>query len=191
MSGENRLLQSATAFESELRQSRGQELTVVNNKKSTLKHKDVKSQSTKRREKAIKDFNLKLDDLEKYVSEFNNQDLLFYFMYCYEKRIHKSFRPNYQRDLTVFKELLNYYSAEDICLMIEFLFNSPQDYISRFSMKPTIFKTGWCEKIFEDSNLWVDDQYYNLEDKKSGADKRNHNSSTWDISEETVTIGEW
>ena len=179
-------------FDAELRESRGQELTIVNPKRNTS-NRQVKRNPQKEK-KAKKDTKLdlfinKLDNLEDHVASFTNQDLLYYFMYCYEGSLNKSYRPNIKRDLASLMETMEYYSSEDICLMIEFMFNSDQNYLSKFSLKPTILKSGWCEKIYEDSNLWVNDKYFNKGDKP----KNSPNSSKWetDKDQQEITIGEW
>ena len=179
-------------FDAELRESRGQELTIVNPKRNTS-NRQVKRNPQKEK-KAKKDTKLdlfikKLDNLEDHVASFTNQDLLFYFMYCYEGALNRAYRPMYSRDLDSFNYILEYFSSEDLCLMMEFLLNSKQDYISKQSLTPTIFRSGWCEKIYEDSNLWVNDKYFNKGEKP----KNSPNSSRWetDKDQQEITIGEW
>ena len=117
-------------FDAELRESRGQELTIVNPKKDTSNRQSRKNPQKEKKAKRDTKLDLfikKLDNLEYHVASFTNQDLLYYFMYCYEGSLNKSYRPNIKRDLASLRETMEYYSSEDICLMIEFMFNCDQN----------------------------------------------------------------
>ena len=51
------------------------------------------------------------------------------------------------------------YSTEDLLAMIEFLFTSGQTYLDVKTIHPGILLTNWCNKIYQDTQLWLDDNY--------------------------------
>lgn len=71
--------------------------------------------------------------------------------------------------------------------MIEFLFNSNQNYLDKTSLQPTVLISSWCNTIYRDSLLWVDDKY----SPKTSKPKREKRE--WDRETETdnAKIGEW
>ena len=83
------------------------------------------------------------------------------------------------------------YSKEEILLMVEFLFESEQDYLDKKRLHPGILLTGWCNKIYQDSQDWLNDEYKTESQAKHS--KRN-GSREWvgEIpKEDQATIGEW
>ena len=56
--------------------------------------------------------------------------------------------------------------------MIEFLFTSGQQYLDVKRLTPGILATGWCNRIYNDSQDWLEDNFdpngfnkYNKKDK--------------------------
>lgn len=79
------------------------------------------------------------------------------------------------------------YSVEEILVMIEFLYESEQDYLDKRTLHPGILLTGWCNKIYTDSQMWLKDEYQTDIKKK-------HSSREWSEEipkEDSVEIGEW
>ena len=79
------------------------------------------------------------------------------------------------------------YSIEEILLMLEFLFESEQDYLDKKRLHPGILLTGWCNKIYADSQDWLNDEYKTDSQAK-------HSKREWseEIPEEDqAIIGEW
>jgi hypothetical protein len=135
---------------------------------------------------AYEKFLKKYVDLENTIDTFRPIDLLFFFR---EKAGEADVRyviSNQARDCGVFKLLLDRYDPEEICLMIEFLFLSEQDYLDKSRLQPTVLASRWCNTIYQDSLLWVDDKYVN---RKKGYSKpeREFNANNKD----TTQLGGW
>jgi hypothetical protein len=101
----------------------------------------------------------KYNDLENTIDTFNSSDLVYFFREKAQESEIKYVIANIKRDLGIFKKLLDRYSAKEICLMVEFLFISEQNYLKKESIQPTLLLSAWCNKIYQDSLLWVDDKY--------------------------------
>jgi hypothetical protein len=127
----------------------------------------------------------KYNDLERYMDSFGTQDLMYFFR---EKARDCGFKyviSNMKRDMGIFKRLQSNYEPNEICLMIEFLFSSEQDYLDPATLQPTILASGWCNTIYSDSLLWVDDKYVPKTKKK-------HSNREWQGNNgESATIGGW
>ena len=90
------------------------------------------------------------------------------------------------RDLGVFKKLLSNYTPREICLMIEFIFNSNQDYLDKTITQPTVLISGFCNKIYRDSMLWVEDKY------SPDSKPKNRPQREWvKNSSNSAKIGDW
>ena len=79
------------------------------------------------------------------------------------------------------------YSVEEILVMIEFLYTSEQDYLDKRKLHPGILLTGWCNKIYSDSQDWLKDEYKTDTKKK-------HVTREWSEEvpeEEEAEIGDW
>ncbi len=132
-------------------------------------------------------FLIKYYDLENSIDKFKPMDFLYFFREkAQEVEIHYVI-SNYAKDCKVFKLLLDRYKADEILLMIEFLFMSEQDYLDKTRLRPTILISGWCNTIYQDSLLWVDDKYTNR--KKTG---KKHSVREFSQNEDdTTTLGGW
>lgn len=154
----------------------------------TVEPKDDKKRkrSTKvNKMSAYEKFMRKYLDLESTIDTFNALDLLYFFR---EKAGEADVRyviSNQARDCGVFKLLLDRYDPEEICLMIEFLFLSEQDYLDKTRIAPTVLSSGWCNTIYQDSLLWAEDKYVNK--KRPKKLEREFNKEHGD----TTSLGDW
>ena len=93
---------------------------------------------------------------------------------------------NIQKDMHIFKVLMQNYTNREICGMIEFLYNSEQDYLDKERLSPNILASQWINTIYADFNLWVEDMYVPKSKKK-------HHNREWTAPVESTEtkIGEW
>jgi hypothetical protein len=94
---------------------------------------------------------------EETVLNFTAQELLYFFKEVARRAGYKYVISNISRDTAVFKKLKKDYDNVSICLMIEFIFESGQNYIN--SLQPTVLISELGLKIYEDSRTWNDDKY--------------------------------
>lgn len=127
-------------------------------------------------------------DLENSIETFNAQDLMYFFREKANENGVKYVIANMKRDLGIFKRLQANYTNQEICLMVEFMFCSEQDYLDRSRLQPTILVSSYCNTIYQDALLWLDDEYTpktqykrkSTKDREWGSPKSNK-----------ATIGEW
>jgi hypothetical protein len=126
---------------------------------------------------------------EKFES-FSTRDMMYFFRDTAEKSGVKYIIANPKVDMRSFRLCLERgYKSEEILVMIEFLFLSEQTYLRKNSLHPGILLTGWCNKIYDDSKLWLNDEYTEAPKKKTAKKNRE-----WieEAPEKTKTkIGEW
>lgn len=167
------------------RESRNQCLLGTESSKKTANKKAVTRRGHKTKYEI---FLSKYEDLENTIDSFNSQDLLFLFREKAEESGYKYVIPNIQRDLGVIKTALNKgYTPRDLGIMIEFIFCSNQNYIDKSRVSPTILSSQWCNTLYRDSQLWIDDKYV---PKKSKSAKT---TREWNGSKDTedIKVGEW
>ena len=104
-------------------------------------------------------FYRKYVDLESTIDSFGTRDLVYYFREIAEEHGHKYVISNIQKDMAIMKRLLNNYSNREICGMIEFLYDSEQDYLDKSRLSINLLASQWINTIYADMQLWVDDKY--------------------------------
>ena len=129
----------------------------------------------------------KYEDIENTVDTFNTHDLMYFFR---EKARESGFKyviANMKRDLGIFKKLQENYEVREICLMIEFIFCSNQNYLDKDRTQPTVLASTYCNTIYKDSIAWANDEYVPYE--KTG---KKHTVREWtgDKSDE-AKVGDW
>ena len=135
--------------------------------------------------------------LEKYkrlsstIDEFKTQDLMYFFREKAKENGVKYVIANTKRDMAIFKKLQDNYTPREICLMIEFIFCSPQNYLDKTATQPTVLASSWCNTIYRDSLLWADDAYE--PSVKTTSKKERIKKREWqrEVTDEKATIGEW
>ena len=130
-------------------------------------------------------FLCKLDDFENTVDFFTAPDLLLFYCHVAENAGVK-YVPSKARDCGALKRLTADYSNKEICLMIEFIFNSGQDHVDPFITRPTVLISVWQSTLYRDSLLWAEDKY--IPKTKAKHSKREWTKNSDEVS---IKIGEW
>lgn len=148
----------------------------------------VSSQRKKRRNTPYDSFLKKFNSIEESIDDFNTQDLLYYFREVAQENGYKYVISNISKEMAVMKRVRVNFNNREICCMIEFLYESEQDYLDKTRLSPNILASGWVNTIYADMNLWVDDEY----SPNSGKNNR-VSSREWDAkkakAEKDVKIG--
>ena len=131
-------------------------------------------------------FKYKYDHLEDYIDSFGTRDFVYYFREVSEECGYKYTISNIKKDMAIMKRLHDSYSAREICGMIEFLFRSEQDYLSKDRLSPNVLASQWINTIYADTQLWLDDKY------SPNSTKKKQKQREWsDSKNDDVSIGGW
>lgn len=124
-------------------------------------------------------FYRKYQDLENTIDTLGTRDLVYYFREIAEEHGEKYVISNIKKDMAIMKRLLTNYTTREICGMIEFLFDSEQDYLDKSRLSINLLASQWINTIYADMQLWVDDKYVpkSKQDKKKKAVKQREWSS--------------
>lgn len=108
------------------------------------------------------------------IESFNTRDILYFFKDLADENGCNYVIPNFQVEMAKVKNILNKgYSPTDVVAMIEFLFTSGQTYLELKRLTPGILATGWCNRIYNDTQDWLEDNYDpNKDFKKSTKNTR-------------------
>ena len=120
----------------------------------------------------------KYNNLEETVDKLGTRDLVYYFREIAEECGYRYVISNIKKDMAIMKRLRSNYSNREICGMIEFLYESDQDYLEKDRLSPNLLASQWVNTIYADMKLWVDDKYI----PRSVKTKRKNNTKTkeWD-----------
>lgn len=165
------MILNAKAVISEFRKSRGQfEEKPTNNEVRTKKKNTTAS--------FYDVFLKKYNDLENSIDTLGTRDLVYYFREVAEEQGYKYVVSNIKKDMAIMKRLKTDYSNREICGMIEFLYESDQNYLDKNRLSPNILASRWVNTIYADMKLWVDDLYVprNTQAKK----KKSISNREWD-----------
>lgn len=123
----------------------------------------------------------KYSDLENTIDSLGTRDLVYYFREIAEEKGYKYVISNIKKDMAIMKRLRTNYSNREICGMIEFLYESDQDYLDKNRLSPNLLASSWVNTIYADMQLWVDDKYIprSVQTKK----KKNIKQREWDKDE--------
>ena len=165
---------------SEFRMSRGQSEEMVKESPKPSKSKYTPTRTP------YDIFLVKYKDLENTIDKLGTRDLVYYFREIAQEQGYKYVISNIKKDMAIMKRLRANFDNREICGMIEFLYESEQDYLDKSRLSPNILASQWVNTIYADMKLWVDDLYV---PKK----KEKHKSREWTapIEETSSTIGEW
>lgn len=168
-----------------MRQRRGQ--TTM--RQQAVREPETPKRKTQKSGGMYEQFLMKYADLDKYIDSFKTRDLVYYFKKVAEDAGCKYVISNIQKDMHIFKVLMqSCYDTREICGMIEFLYNSEQDYLDKERLSPNILASRWVNTIYADFKLWVDDEYVPKSKKK-------YQKKEWTqpVDEENTEtkIGEW
>ena len=127
-------------------------------------------------------------DFGNCVEKFGTRDLVYYFREVSNRNGYKYTISNIKKDMAIMKRLRDNYSNTEICAMIEFLYESGQDYLQKDRLSPNVLASSWVNTIYADTQLWVDDKYIpNSEKKKKKTREWVKNNSS--ENDENVNIG--
>ena len=119
-------------------------------------------------------FLLKYDAIEKNgVEHFKTDDLIYYFKKVATDNNKYFAITSLVKERAIMKRVMSNFDNEDICLMIEFLFNSPQDYLDKDRLNPSLLASAWVNTIIVDSKLWLEDKFVPRKNKSSKANPYN------------------
>lgn len=107
----------------------------------------------------------KADNIVEYIDSFKPLDLVLFFKMKTEDSGIK-YVVSKGRDLGVMSKLQKDFSNEEICVMIEFIFDSDQNYLDPKVTRPTVLISAYQSSIYNDSQLWLDDKYTPKKKKK-------------------------
>lgn len=154
------------------------------------RYRSPRKSSTKSSDRSAS-FYEKYNHLEDTVDSFTTSDLMYFFREKARESGVKYVIANMKRDMGIFKKLQANYSQREICLMIEFIFSSNQNYLDKSITQPTVLASSFCNRIYRDSLLWANDEY-DPDSFSRSAPKRSQNREWGDQSEEeSAKIGEW
>ena len=116
--------------------------------------------------------------LEETIDEWGTRDLVYYFREVAQEQGYKYVISNIKKDMAIMKRLRSNYSNREICGMIEFLYESDQDYLEKDRLSPNILASSWVNTVYADMKLWVDNKYIprSVQTKK----KKNIKQREWD-----------
>ena len=170
---------------SEFRESRGQ---VTQPPKVTPAPPSRKKQTAST---PYEGFLRKYNDLENSIDSMGTRDLVYYFREIAEEQGFKYVISNIKKDMAIMKRLKTNYSNREICVMIEFLYESDQDYLEKDRLSPNLLASSWVNTIYADMKLWVEDKYVprGVKTKK----KNNIKQREWDNSTKSddVVSSDW
>lgn len=131
----------------------------------------------------------KYNSLEETIDDLGTRDLVYYFREVAEENGFKYVIANMKKDMAIMKRLREQYSNREICGMIEFIYESEQDYLDKKRLSPNVLASQWINTIYADMQLWVEDKYIPRSVEKSS--KRKKSQHEWDNSvlKDDVQIG--
>lgn len=133
----------------------------------------------------------KYNHLSETLDEFKTQDLMYFFREKARESGVKYVIANMKRDMGIFKKLQENYTPREICLMIEFIFCSNQNYLDITITQPTVLSSSWCNTIYRDSILWANDEYEPTERTVTKKDRIKKREWQREVTGEKTSIGSW
>lgn len=129
------------------------------------------------------------------LDKFNNRDIAYFFRDVANENGSRYVIANITKDMRSFKICQEKgYTVEDLLSMIEFLFTSGQPYLDTKSLQPTILMSGWCNTIYNDTQLWLKDEYNPKAPKFNNTRPNPGISREWKEevpTEDVAEIGNW
>jgi len=157
--------------------------------KQRLPKKGFKKDTQPKMSDTYINYKRKAENLQENIDKFNVRDLVYHFRELANQEGRKYVISNFAKEMAIIKRSLKNYEPKEIVLMMEFLFNSNQDYLDKSELSITILSSGYSNTIFKDSLLWANDQYMPRSTKKHS--KREYNKVINDVDESNTSIGDW
>ena len=95
----------------------------------------------------------KYNDLENTIDDLGTRDLVYYFREIAQEKGYKYVISNMKKDMAIMKRLRTNYDNREICGMIEFLYESEQDYLDKNRLSPNLLASSWVNTIYADMKL--------------------------------------
>lgn len=137
------------------------EFRMLRNQTEELPKETPKPPSRQRREPTspYEVFLRKYSHLEDTIDDLGTKDLVYYFREVAKENGYKYVISNIQKDMAVMKKARTNFDNREICGMIEFLYESDQDYLEKDRLSPNLLVSSWVNTIYADMQLWVEDKY--------------------------------
>lgn len=176
------------------RNARDQE-TIADNSKESYTFKKPNEGKAAALDDGYDNFLEKYHNLnENTILAYAPKDLVYHFREVSRRNGFSYVIANMKRDVGLFKTALKRYNAWEICLMIEFIFESGQEYIAKDTVQPTIIISSMCNSIFADAVKWHNDEYVPSVKKISAPHMRLREerfTTENDVGTRKAKIGEW
>ena len=127
----------------------------------------------------------KYNDLENTIDTLGTRDLVYYFREIASENGFKYVISNIQKDMAIMKRLRSNYSNREICGMIEFLYESEQDYLDKSRLSLNLLSSQWINTIYADMQLWVEDKY--VPKSKQTKSKKSVSAKEWSSEDKNTT----
>lgn len=125
---------------------------------------------------------------EGQLDKFSTRDMMYFFRDKAEESGVKYVIANPKICMRHFKLTLERgYKPEEVLSMIEFLFTSGQTYLDITKLHTGILTTNWCNTIYQDTLLWLDDKFVPNKNKKL----QNREWLNTSLDNNDSNIGEW
>ena len=118
--------------------------------------------------------------------DFNGLDLVYYFRDASKAAGCRYSVSNLVAEAACMKGLLEDYTAEEICGMVRFVFESGQDYMDKASCSPRLLAGNWRNSLYPDSQAWLAGEWAPKKSKHIGKREWGARKQATDIK-----IGEW
>ncbi len=171
-------------------EAQGIQLTLSSKMSAPKDRKSIKSSNFKKNKYDI--FLEKYTHIEETIDTFTPLELLYLIRETAGERDYKYVITNVPKDLHMMKILCDRYSSREIWNMIDFLYNSDQDYLDKSKIGPNILISCWCNTIYPDSQRYIKGEYssrINKQTKRALQLKKRE----WSSSEKTdkKKVGDW
>lgn len=118
--------------------------------------------------------------LEECIDNFGTRDLVYYFREIANENGYNYVISNIKKDMAIMKRLKENFSNQDICGMIEFLYESEQNYLQKDRLSINLLSSQWINTIYADTKLWLNSKY-----------KPNNAKREWKTKNTETKIGDW
>ena len=124
---------------------------------SDIDNEGVKKRSLSQSRSPNERFNKKLEN--KDFDNFSSVDIIKYFQHLAKLAGSRYKVTNIPREAGQVKHLFNTYSPKELCIAIDFIFNSDQTYIDKQRSSLGILCHKWLVSLVPDSQDWVNGNY--------------------------------
>lgn len=105
---------------------------------------------------------------EELFSEFTKQEWVIYWQKRFKETNGTGYfinKADYVKHYAVMTKLMNSFTPVEVKTMIDFLFDSSQDYEDKRLLTVYMLSGGWTTKIYQASQLWAQGQFMTKREK--------------------------